>query len=193
MDDVTTLLRAGLLDGLRVVLAGPGREELAGALDTLGAEVRPLDADLGDEAAVEATAGGIAEGAHAVVIDAAALFGAAAAGDDELAALRAATDGAWTATRSVANVAWIEPQAPGGKVVLVAPAPDAGPHAAAARAALENLARTLSIEWSRYGIRPTAITPGVATTAAEVAALVAYLVSPAGDYFAGCRLDLGAA
>ena len=193
MDDVTTLLRPGLLDGLRVVLAGPVRDELGGALAALGAETRPLDAELGDEAAVEAAATAVAQDAHAVVVDAAARFAATADGGDELAALRTATDGAWTATRSVANTAWIGPAAPGGKVVLVAPAPDAGPHAAAARAALENLARTLSIEWSRYGIRITTITPGRATGVAEVAALAAYLVSPAGDYFTGCRLNLGAA
>ena len=193
MDDVTTLLRPGLLDGLRVVLAGPVRDELAGALSALGAETRPLDAELGDEPAVEEAAATTALGAHAVVVDAAARFAATADGGDELAALRAATDGVWTATRSVANAAWIGPDAPGGKVVLVAPAPDAGPHAAAARAALENLARTLSIEWSRYGIRITTITPGRTTSVAEVAALAAYLVSPAGDYFTGCRLDLGAA
>lgn len=187
------LLRPGLLDGLRVVLAGPARDELAGTLGALGAETCALGAELGDEAAVEAAAASPAPGAHAVVIDAAARFVATPDAGDELAALRAATDGAWTATRAVANRAWIGPQAEGGKVVLVAPPPDAGPHAAAARSALENLARTLSIEWSRYGIRITTITPGRATSVAEVAALVAYLVSPAGDYSTGCRLDLGAA
>ena len=193
MDDVTSLLRPGLLDGRRVVLAGPGHGALADALATLGADLRTLDADLGDEDAVAAAVAGHAHDVHAVVIDAAGPFAAATGAEDELAALRAATDGAWTATRAVANAAWIDPDAPGGKVVLVAPAPGAGPHAMAARAALENLARTLSIEWSRYGIRTTTITPGEATTPAEVAALVAYLVSPAGDYFSGCRLDLGAA
>jgi citronellol/citronellal dehydrogenase len=81
----------------------------------------------------------------------------------------------------------------GGKIVLLAPPPDAGPHAEAARDALENLARTLSIEWARHGIRITAITPGTATTAGEVASLVAYLASPAGDYFSGCRFSLGEA
>ena len=192
MEDVTSLLRPGLLGDRRVVLAGPGRDVLAGALTDLGADVRPLDADLADEDAVAAAVAALASDVDAVVIDAAARF-AATSGDDELAALRGATDGAWTATRAVANAAWIEPGTPGGKVVLVAPAPRAGPHAMAARAALENLARTLSIEWSRYGIRTTAITPGETTGAAEVAALVAYLVSPAGDYFSGCRLDLGAA
>jgi hypothetical protein len=52
------------------------------------------------------------------------------------------------------------------------------------------MARTLSIEWSRYGIRTTAVTPGAGTTAADLAGIVAYLVSTAGDYFSGARLDL---
>jgi citronellol/citronellal dehydrogenase len=91
--------------------------------------------------------------------------------------------------RPVANRAWIEPRRP-GRIVLVAPAPDAGAHAEAARAALENMARTLSIEWSRHGIRTVAITPGARTGPGEVADLVAYLASPGGDYFSGARLDL---
>ena len=33
-------------------------------------------------------------------------------------------------------------------------------HSAAARAAVENLSRTLSIEWARYGILVNAIAPG---------------------------------
>jgi hypothetical protein len=74
-------------------------------------------------------------------------------------------------------------------IVLIAP-PPGDPHAEAARAGLENMARTLSIEWSRYGIRIAAVTPGQATADADVTAVVAYLVSPAGDYFSGCRLDL---
>jgi citronellol/citronellal dehydrogenase len=79
----------------------------------------------------------------------------------------------------------------GGKIVFVAPAPDAGLHAEVARAALENLARTLSIEWSRHAIRTTAILPGARTTDDDVSGLVAYLASPAGDYFSGCVFSLG--
>ncbi len=79
--------------------------------------------------------------------------------------------------------------AAGGRVVST-PAPDAGEYATAARAGLENLARTLSIEWARCGIATVAIAPGESTAASEVAALVAYLASPAGAYFSGCLLDL---
>ena len=63
-------------------------------------------------------------------------------------------------------------------------------HARAARAGLENLARTLSIEWSRFAVTPVAIAPGARTQPAEIAKLCAYLASPAGAYFSGCLLDL---
>ena len=202
--DVVQLLRPGLLDGRPIALAGPARPEIAAALDALGAVTRPLDADLSDEASVERAAAALG-GVDALVFDAAARFAGEAArhgsGEpppagangaaraDELEPLRAAADGAWAATRAVANAAWITPERP-GKLVLLAPAPDAGPHAEAARAALENLSRTLSIEWARFQIRTTTITPGADTTTDTVAALTAYLISPAGDYFSGARLDL---
>jgi NAD(P)-dependent dehydrogenase (short-subunit alcohol dehydrogenase family) len=52
-------------------------------------------------------------------------------------------------------------------VLLVGPRPDAGAFADAARAALESLARTLSIEWARYGVTAAMIAPGKAATIAE--------------------------
>ncbi len=102
----------------------------------------------------------------------------------------ATLDQAWALIRSVANGALIP--ASRGAVVLIAPAPGQVDHAEAVRAALENLARTLSVEWSRFGITVTAITPGRQTSDEDVATLVAYLCSVAGRYFSGCRLDLGA-
>ena len=180
MSDVLQLLREGLLEGRTIALAGPARPEIAAALEGLGAQTQSLAIDAEDDH-IAAT--------DALVVDAAARFEAAAAEDDELAPLRAAADGAWTITRTVANAAWIGPERP-GKLVLLAPAPDAGPHAEATRAALENLSRTLSIEWARFGIRTTTITPGTGTTIPTLAALTAYLLSPAGDYFSGARLDL---
>jgi NAD(P)-dependent dehydrogenase (short-subunit alcohol dehydrogenase family) len=79
-----------------------------------------------------------------------------------------------------------------GKVVLIAPAPAAGSFAAAARAALENLARTLSVEWARYGVTTAAIAPGAGTTEEDLAELVCFLVSRAGEYFSGCAFELAA-
>ena len=55
---------------------------------------------------------------------------------------------------------------------------------------LENLARTLSIEWARFAVSTVAIAPGPDTSAAEMGALVAYLCSAAAGYFSGCVLDL---
>ena len=97
---------------------------------------------------------------------------------------RAALDGAW----SVIQPAVAGPLAGGGLIVLVAP-PPGDAHAEAARAGLENMARTLSIEWARLGIRPVAVLPGAA---GDVAELVAFLASPAGAYYSGCLFDLGA-
>lgn len=97
---------------------------------------------------------------------------------------------AWTAIRAIAVGALIPAGA--GRIVLLAPRAAASPYAAAVRAALENLARTLSVEWARYGITTTTIWPGPSTEEGDLAALVAYLCSPAGAYFSGCRFDLGA-
>jgi len=115
--------------------------------------------------------------------------------DRARAALVACLDASWNVTRAVANQMFL-PGARGGRdglggrIVYLAPPPDAGEHADAARAGLENLARTLSIEWARHAVTPVAIAPGPATMPGEVAALTAYLASPAGAYFSGCLLDL---
>ena len=97
--------------------------------------------------------------------------------------------GAWDATRGVVNGAFLH-GGRGGRIVYLAPPPAAGPQAGVARAALENLARTLSTEWARHGITVVTIAPDDGTPAGEVAALCAYLASPAGAYFSGCLLDL---
>ena len=76
--------------------------------------------------------------------------------------------------------------------MLIAPRPG-GPYADAVRAGLENLARTTSVEWARLAIRPVAVLPGLRTAPDEVAELVAYVASHAGDYYSGCAFVLGAA
>ena len=95
------------------------------------------------------------------------------------AALRACLDASWNVTRAVANRAFL-PGGRGGRIVYLAPSPDAGEHADAARAGLENLARTLSIEWARHRITAVTIAAASGAQAGEVAALTAYLASPAG-------------
>jgi NAD(P)-dependent dehydrogenase (short-subunit alcohol dehydrogenase family) len=121
---------------------------------------------------------------YALVYDAGPAF--ANGGRDQL---RECMENAWIAVRSVATGALIPGGA--GKVVLIAPRPDAGSFAGAARAGLENLARTLSVEWARYGVGAVAITPGVRTSVDEVAELACFLVSLAGEYFTGCVFELG--
>lgn len=157
------ILRPGLLEGVRVRLAGAG---------TWGAAVEARCAELGANCA--------GEEAEVLVWDGAAAFGAGPG----VEAVRAALDGGWDAIRGALR--------DGLLIVLLAP-PPGDSHAEAARAGLENMARTLSIEWARRGIRPVAIHPGAETSPAEVAELVAFLASPAGAYYSGCRFDLGRA
>ena len=114
----------------------------------------------------------------------------AADGDDVLvyagaAAPLEALDGAWEAIGAAGETL----RERSGRIVLLAPAPGDA-HAEAARGGLENLARTLSIEWSRFGVRVTAILPGAATPPEHVAELVAFLASPAGEYYSGCAFSL---
>jgi hypothetical protein len=171
-----TILRSGLLTGTQVLLAAadpPSRfgEAIALRCSELGAHMgRVVVEPTGDEAERR-------ERIDVVVWDGASLAGP-----------RDVLDGAWLALRPEAR-AMIDAEA-GGKLLLVAPPPsDAA--AEAARAGLENLARTLSVEWARYGIRTAALLPGAATEPEEVAELAAFLASQAGDYYSGCRFDLG--
>lgn len=181
----SSLLRPGLLRGVRFVVAGDGPLGAAAGdvARGLGADVRSLAVDVGavDEPPTEGF-----EDAGRLVWDGAGAF--AAAGGASVEAVRAALDGAWLAVRPLANVAWIGPGRP-GRVVLLAPRPGDA-HAAAARAGLENLARTLSIEWARHGIRIVTILPGAASAAQDVAQLCAFLASPAGDYHSGSVLAM---
>jgi citronellol/citronellal dehydrogenase len=129
--------------------------------------------------------------------------------------------GTWLMTHAAVTRAMIP--AGGGKVVNVTLSPHHGlpgmTHSSAARAAVENMTRTLSIEWARFNVRLTAIASGhfatetlmtkyprpvvegVAHTVPlgrlglpeEQAWLVAYLASPGGDYFSGAILTLDGA
>jgi NAD(P)-dependent dehydrogenase (short-subunit alcohol dehydrogenase family) len=165
-----------------MALAGGVTSAVSGSLSALGASVHELDPAL-DEDGVRDWAGAVAP-LQALVFDAAPTFG-----DGGQAHLAAALEAAWVATRGVATGALIPAGA--GKVLLLAPRPAGGFFAGAARAALENLARTLSVEWARHGVTAVAVGPGARTTDEELAELVSYLVSPAGEYFSGCLFELG--
>jgi NAD(P)-dependent dehydrogenase (short-subunit alcohol dehydrogenase family) len=181
-------LRPGLLDGRLLARAGDG-ELLDAAMArcaALGAEVAALPEPAGEdpEELVGAAAAELAarRGPWALIAD-------ASVQGDEAGAFRSGLDATWIAVRAVVSRAWI-PAGHGNAIVLLGPRPAADAWRAGARAAVENLARTSSIEWARYGIRPIAVLPGADTTPEEVADLVAYLVSEAGAYFSGCVLDL---
>ena len=167
------ILREGVLAGVAMVVAGAA--ELGGAVReraaALGAAVASRDVDpAGDETPFEGAA-------DVLVFD-----------GSRTAGVQAALDGAWLTVRPVARGAMIDHG--GGLVVLLAPRPGSAA-AEAARAGLENMARTLSVEWARFAVRPVAILPGAATSPAEVAELVAFLASPAGEYYSGCAFTLG--
>ena len=129
--------------------------------------------------------------------------------------------GTWQMTHAAATKAFI-PQCE-GKVVSITVSPHMGfpgmVHTGAARAAVENMMRTLSVEWARFGIKlvavaigqfdtetlrtkyPKAIVDNVAGTVPlgrlgtedEAAWLMAFLASPAGDFFSGCVITVDGA
>jgi citronellol/citronellal dehydrogenase len=125
---------------------------------------------------------------------------------------RLAVDAAWDLTRLVAERSMIPNRE--GVVVFIGFSPRRGmadmAHAAAARAAIENLAGSLALEWSKHGIRALCVALGnIATegldgygpervaqwerevplgrlgTPEEAAALIAFLASPGGAYVTG--------
>ena len=129
--------------------------------------------------------------------------------------------GTWQMTHAAATKAFI-PKGE-GKVISITVSPHMGfpgmVHTGAARAAVENMTRTLSVEWARFGTRlvavaigqfdtetlrtkyPKAIVDNVTGTVPlgrmgteeEMAWLMAYLASPAGDFFSGCVITLDGA
>jgi NAD(P)-dependent dehydrogenase (short-subunit alcohol dehydrogenase family) len=181
------VLRPGVLDGLTVCVVGDGAAERERAA-ALGARVVTIDGDLADEDAVALAIGALGP-IDVLVVDAASAFAEAGGG---MPGLRVAVDDAWNVVRAVANASWIDAER-GGKVILVAPIDAAGEHATAVGAALENAARTLSVEWARFNVRTTAIRPRAGSATDERAELVAFLASPAGDYFSGCSFYPGGA
>lgn len=179
------LLRPKLLAGRRIALAGAPLDPVVDALGDLGAELESLTVEhlpseedrVGEWARARAPL-------HALIY-----CGDGAFGNGGRSGLEAALEHAWVAVREVAVGALI---GSAGKLLLIGPRPDAGPLADAARAGLENLVRTLSVEWARHGVTAVMIAPGASTTEEELALLACFVVSAAGDYLSGCRLELGA-
>ncbi|HSE04390.1 MAG TPA: SDR family oxidoreductase [Methylomirabilota bacterium] len=129
--------------------------------------------------------------------------------------------GTWQMTHAAATKAFIPQRS--GKVVSITLSPHHGmpgmAHSGAARAAVENMMRTLSIEWARFNIKLCAVAAGqfdtevlrtkypkevaenvVRTVPAqrlgkpeEMAWLIAYLASPGGDFLSGCVITIDGA
>jgi NAD(P)-dependent dehydrogenase (short-subunit alcohol dehydrogenase family) len=129
--------------------------------------------------------------------------------------------GTWLMTHAAATKAFI-PQRE-GKVVSVTLSPHHGMpgmvHSGAARAAVENMMRTLAIEWARFNVKLCAVAAGQFDTEVlrtkypkqvaenvhrtvplqrlgtpeEMAWMVAYLASPAGDFLSGCVITIDGA
>jgi citronellol/citronellal dehydrogenase len=123
-------------------------------------------------------------------------------------------DAPWYLTTRIAARSMIPRQY--GKVVSVTMTPRRGipymAHSSAARAAVESLTKTLAVEWGGHGIRIVAVAPGIVHTEAwegygldpatvaksmllkrlqtpeEVAAVIAFCLSPAGDYITGTTI-----
>lgn len=130
--------------------------------------------------------------------------------------------GSWLMTHEVATRSMI-PGARGGRIVNVTLSPHNGlpgmVHSAAARAAVENMGRTLSVEWARFNIcvntlavgqfatetlltkYPQVVVDNLASSVPagrlgrpeEFAWAVAYLASPAGDFYSGSVLTIDGA
>ena len=129
--------------------------------------------------------------------------------------------GTWLMSHAAATKAFIP--GGGGKILSVTLSPHNGMpgmvHSGAARAAVENMMRTLAIEWSRFGIKTVALAAGQFATETlltkypqvvvdnlersipigragrpeEMAWLVAYLASPAGDFYSGTTITIDGA
>jgi citronellol/citronellal dehydrogenase len=125
--------------------------------------------------------------------------------------------GTWQMTHAAATKAFIPQRS--GKVVSVTLSPHNGmpgmAHSGAARAAVENMMRTLAIEWARFDVKLCAVAAGqfdtevlrtkyppqvsenVARTIPlqrlgtpdEMAWMIAYLASPAGDFLSRCVIN----
>ena len=204
--------------GARVAICGRREEPLAKVQDELGDACLALRTDVREPVEVEALVDRTLERFERIDILVNNAGGQFLAPAEEIslkgwrAVHRLAVDAVWDLTRTVATRSMI-PQH-GGVVVFIGFSPRRGmadfAHAAAARAAVENLAGSLALEWSEHGIRTVCVALGnIATesldgygpervaewerevplgrlgTPEEAAALIAFLVSPGGAYVTG--------
>jgi citronellol/citronellal dehydrogenase len=123
-------------------------------------------------------------------------------------------DATWYLSTRVAAEAMIP--AGYGKIICITMTPRRGmpgmSHSSAARAAVESLTRTWAVEWGRHGVRTVSLAPGIVHTEAwerygldpaqvsgviplgqlaaadQIAAVVAFLAGPGGDYITGTTI-----
>jgi citronellol/citronellal dehydrogenase len=220
------------LASLGATVIGCGRRpeplaQLASELGDAGARVEGVPTDIREQSEVESLVDGVLErhGRIDVLVNNAGGQFLSPAEAITPKGFRTVTElnvqGTWQMTHAVATKAFIPQE--GGKVVSVTISPHNGMpgmvHSGAARAAVENMMRTLSIEWSRFQIKLCAIAAGQFDTEVirtkyppevaenvprtvplqrlgrpeEMAWLVAYLASSAGDFFSGSVLTLDGA
>ncbi|MEZ5075333.1 MAG: SDR family oxidoreductase [Solirubrobacterales bacterium] len=217
---------------LGATVVGCGRrqeplEETGALIEGIGGRADAVAADIRDADAVAALVDGVLErhGRLDLLVNNAGGQFLAPAETITAKGFRTVTElnvqGTWNMTHAAATKAFIPQGA--GKVVSITLSPHHGMpgmvHSGAARAAVENMMRTLSVEWARFGIRLCAIAPGQFATEVfrtkypaelvaavprtiplgrlgrpeEVAWLVAFLASPAGDFFSGAVLTIDGA
>ncbi len=212
--------------GARVVICGrrPAPLEETAALAT---GIETVTCDIREEDQVEALVDGVLERHGKIDLLVNNAGGQYMAGAETITpkgfrtVMRLNVEGTWLMTHAVATKAMIPVGR--GKVVSITLSPHHGmpgmAHSSAARAAVENLMKVLSIEWARFGISLNAIAAGqFATdtlltkypkpivdamastvpaqrlgTADEIAWLVAYLASAAGDFVSGAVLTVDGA
>ena len=207
--------------GARVVIASRSEEHLAPALaelDGSGIEALAHSCDIREEASIDALLDAVDARfgrLDVLVNNAGGQFPSPAVGIEAKgweAVIRNNLNGTFFMTRAAARRFFIP--ASSGSIVNVIANIDRGfpgmAHTGAARAGVDNLTKTLAIEWVAHGVRVNAVAPGVIETEAigrypsglidgirthipmkrlgsiaEVSSLIVFLASPAASYVTG--------
>jgi len=220
------------LAALGATVVGCGRrpepiEAVAGEITEAGGKAEAVVADIRDDEAVDELVDGVLERHGRIDLLVNNAGGQFLSPAEQISpkgfrtVIELNVQGTWQMTHAVATKAFIPQRA--GKVISMTISPHNGMagmvHSGAARAAVENMMKTLSIEWSRFDIKlcaiavgqfdtetlrtkyPPEISANVARTVPlqrmgreeEMGWLVAFLASPAGDFFSGCVITFDGA
>jgi citronellol/citronellal dehydrogenase len=211
--------------GARVAICGRTKDKLDAAAAQLaaGERVLALPCDIREPEQVKAFVGEVCGrwgGVDVLVNNAGGQFPAPAqmiSPNGFAAVVKNNLVGTFHMCREVANQSMIARK--GGRIVNVIANIYRGfpgmAHTGAARAGVENLTMSLAVEWAQFGIRVTAVAPGVilssgtaqypteildrairaapmrrAGSCEEVAASIVFLASPAAQFITGCTLRI---